>query len=499
VAAFFQAERQEVGAKGAERARLDSRETAVAVIGVVIPVSLIVAGLPSAALLAAVFLSLLPALAILLGSTRWRERPSASPPGRSREYQALSEAIDELVLHLDASGHVLSANENARRLFDLDPATLRGTALFNRVHVADRPAFLQAIVSARRGDKTEAATVRLRSGEVGRSAGGIDEPVFAWMEIRFRAAPESLGGTALVAVARNVTGAKELERRLETAQAESVLAVALKDRMLANVSHELRTPLNAILGFSEILGDTALAPTDAAKRTEYARIIHSSAEHLLSVVNLVLDMSRIEAGKFEIAPEPFEVEPLIRDCGDMLRLKAENGSVALNLLPMPERLEIVADKRAFRQIVLNLMSNAVKFTPAGGEVTIGVRIENSAIQCFVADTGIGIAAADLPRLGNPFFQVRSTYDRRFEGAGLGLSLVRGLVGLHGGSMLMESAEGIGTRVTVSLPADCRDTARAGAGASRLDTAALSRSEPNSAFDVKGTTERGRADEERRIA
>jgi cell cycle sensor histidine kinase DivJ len=180
-------------------------------------------------------------------------------------------------------------------------------------------------------------------------------------------------------------------------------------------------------------------------------------------------MSKIEAGKFQILAEPFELEPLVKDCCDMLRLKAQNGKVALLRAESDFLLEVVADKRACRQILLNLLSNAVKFTPPEGRVTIGAFVADSLIHIHVSDTGIGIAAQDLPRLGEPFYQVRSNYDRSYEGAGLGLSLVRGLVGLHGGTICLESSPGVGTRVTVKLPVDCRSAANAGAEPSRLQT------------------------------
>ena len=220
----------------------------------------------------------------------------------------------------------------------------------------------------------------------------------------------------------------------------------------------MRTPLNAIIGFSEILGSPELAPRDGAKQLEYAGIIHASAEHLLSVVNLILDMSKIEARRFAIMPEPFDVAPLIASCCDMLRLKAEEGGVALVQAPLDIPKELIADKRACRQIVINLLSNAVKFTKPNGRVTIGACVEGDSLVIYIDDTGIGIAPGHFSKLGDPFFQVRSSYDRMFEGTGLGLSLVRGLVGLHGGSLVLESVVEEGTRVAVRLPLDCRGKA-----------------------------------------
>ena len=221
------------------------------------------------------------------------------------------------------------------------------------------------------------------------------------------------------------------------------------------MSHELRTPLNAIIGFSEMLASRTLCPADAGKQREYAGIIHQSGQHLLEVVNSILDMSKIRSGTFAILAEPFDLAPLVDECCDMVKLKADQGLVRL-VRDYPRDLdEIVGDKRACKQILINLLSNAVKFTPEHGEVAVSVRPDGTAILISVADSGVGIGAADLARLGDPFFQARSSRDRPFEGTGLGLSVVRGLVGLHGGTIALESEPGRGTRVSVRLPLDHR--------------------------------------------
>ena len=413
----------------------------------------------------------------LLGGRRTRQARRRLEFANAKRYQVLANAIGDLVMRHDAGGGVISASGDAPALFGLATDSLIGRGFFNRIHVADRPAFLHTIETATRRDETMTVTVRLRAGEAAIPAAGRDEPTFAWAEIRVhRFGPESdsrrhSDGAAAMSVVRNVTDAKTAEQRLEAARAEAELANSWKDRLLANVSHELRTPLNAILGFSEMLGDAELTPRDGAKQREYAKIIHASAEHLLSMVNLVLDTSKIAAGKFRILPEAFDIAPLIADCCDMIRLRAEAGKVELVKAPIAGAGELIADKRACRQIVLNLLSNAVKFTDPGGRVTVGAEIVGDAMHIHVTDTGIGIPAESLPRLGDPFFQVRADYDRDFEGAGLGLSLVRGLIGLHGGALRLESVAGVGTRVTARLPLVCRPEQKPGrAAAARLETA-----------------------------
>jgi len=393
----------------------------------------------------------------------------------NESYRVLADAIGDLVLRHDQSGAVISASRGAESLIRAPAKDLVGRGFFDRVHVADRPAFLQALGEAQQRDDTVSATLRLR---VGPRENRADELGFAWVEMRARwfagaAGPCGVDGAAVVSVIRDVTSAKTYEADLEAARAEAEIANSWKDRLLANVSHELRTPLNAIIGFSEILSSPELAPRDPSRQIEYAGIIHASAEHLLSVVNLVLDASKIEAGQFELLPEPFDLGALISACCDMVRLKADKGGIELVRAPIDCPGELIADKRACRQIVLNLLSNAIKFTLPEGRVTIGAQAGGAMLSLVVEDTGIGIAQDHLSRLGDRFFQVRSDADRLFEGTGLGLSVVRGLVGLHGGSVSLESAAGQGTRVVVRLPLDCRPTARNDAPPARLEARASS--------------------------
>lgn len=395
-------------------------------------------------------------------------------PGVSRpisRYAAAIEAAGELVVHFNAEGQVLELSEGVRNWLKSETRDFLAFGLFQRLHVADRPQFLHSFHDALGGDAVARVMVRLRSGLVVQTEAGFDEPVFVWTEIRMRRLAPEPSGAAVVAVLRDVSDIKAMEATLAATRAEAAIAAAMKDRLLANVSHELRTPLNAILGFSEMLADGALTPAEPERRQEYARIINTSAQHLLSVVNLLLDMSRIEAGKFELTPVTLCLKEVIGECCDMLRLKAEAGRVQLVADLSAPDARIVADKRACRQILLNLLSNAVKFTPENGRVHVSLQAEAEGLRVEIQDNGIGIAAEDLPRLGQPFFQARSGYSRHFEGAGLGLALVRGLVGLHGGETMLESAPGAGTLVSLRLPWDCRTAARAApGGAVRLETA-----------------------------
>ena len=387
--------------------------------------------------------------------------------GASR-HEMLSRTIGDLVLRHDRAGGVIFASDESRALFALAPHDLIGRGLFERIHVADRPLFLKTIADALGGSDTACANLRLRTGKIEATRGGFEEPVFAWIEFRARRSLDETEGV-LLALVRDITRAKLHEEELELARAEAERVNLWKDRFLANVSHELRTPLNAIIGFAEMLGNEELSPKNPEKIREYAHIIETSGQHLLSVVNSILDMSKIEAGAFDLSPESFSLAALADSCCDMIRLKAERAGITVLRNYAPELEHIVADKRACKQILINLVSNAMKFTPSGGSISIDLQPEGNSLKILIADTGIGIAPKDLAQLGEPFFQASANYDRHFEGTGLGLSVVRGLIGLHGGTIALESAPGEGTLVSVRLPLDCRSVKRRSEGAAKIET------------------------------
>src|SRR5271170_1500477 len=216
------------------------------------------------------------------------------------------------------------------------------------------------------------------------------------------------------------------------------------------MSHELRTPLNAIIGFSEIMEAAMFGPLGAEKYTEYSRDIRESGEYLLDVINDILDMSKIEAGGIRLTPEVVALEPVLADCLRVVSTRAGEKHLQLNAEFDPD-IHLNADRRALKQIGLNLLSNAVKFTPDGGAVTVRGRHRGGMVTIAIADNGIGIPKDALRKLGRPFEQVESQLTKRHQGSGLGLAIAKSLAELHGGTMRIRSALGVGTTVVVRLP------------------------------------------------
>jgi two-component system cell cycle sensor histidine kinase PleC len=244
----------------------------------------------------------------------------------------------------------------------------------------------------------------------------------------------------------------ELAEKYATEKTRAEEANQAKSKFLANMSHELRTPLNAIIGFSEIMASGMFGPLGADKYHEYCGDILSSGQYLLDVINDILDMAKIEAGRIRLDIEELELDGLLAEAMRVVSARAQDKRLELVARISP-RLGLRADRRALKQIVLNLLSNAVKFTPAGGRVTVRGRAANGCIVLAIADTGIGIAKDALARLGRPFEQAESQLTKTHQGSGLGLAISKSLVELHGGSLRIRSALGKGTLVVMRLPVD----------------------------------------------
>jgi two-component system, cell cycle sensor histidine kinase DivJ len=368
-----------------------------------------------------------------------RERLAAE-----RRPAAAEDVIDAAVLRLARGGEVVEVGGRAGQLLDLQPSLLLGSGLFERIHVGDRVGYLCAISELRDGARLRKLEIRIRAPRT--DAG---EETYRHFAVEM-ATTGSVDG-ALIAVLRPNEEAAALRAEIARLKAGVEEIDIAKSRFLGVVSHELRTPLNAIIGFSDMLAQEMFGPFADARQKEYAGLIRESGSHLLAVVTSILDVSKLACGSYPIDPQPFRFADAVDVCRKMISLQAAEKSLTLESDIAPSAGRIVADRRAVQQMLINLISNAVKFTPAGGKVTVGANRLGSRLHFWVSDTGIGIKEDDLCRIGRPFTQVRNDYTREYDGAGLGLSLVKGLVELHQGSMMIESAPGEGTVVTISLP------------------------------------------------
>jgi two-component system, cell cycle sensor histidine kinase DivJ len=371
-------------------------------------------------------------------------------------YRHLIEHVQDAVLRFSSEGTLLFASRSSEKLFACHRYELAGTGLVERMHVLDRPTYLTAFAEAHLDGKARTVEVRMRRDEAEAPATAAQ---FIWIEIAL--APVIDEDTPddrheVVALLRDVTERKDHENEMRRARKLAEDASMAKSRFLATIGHELRTPLNAIVGFSEMMTSGVAGELSPAHK-EYAALIHQSGAHLIEVVRMLLDMSRIEAGKFELQAEAFKPEALIEPCLQIIDPMARERSVRL-MTDLPRALPmIVADERACRQILINLLSNAVKFSHEHSVVTVSMRRQGGHLNISVADQGIGMGEDAVSRIGEPFFQAQDGLSRSYEGTGLGLSIVKGLVELHGGSLHAVSTPGEGTTMTVLLPINGPET------------------------------------------
>jgi two-component system cell cycle sensor histidine kinase PleC len=273
-------------------------------------------------------------------------------------------------------------------------------------------------------------------------------------DMRLRATVEDLRRSQ-AALERQAIELVDLAEKYSQEKTRAEEANQTKSKFLANMSHELRTPLNAIIGFSEIMESGMFGSLGSEKYQEYCHDILTSGHYLLEVINDILDMSKIEAGRMKLDLEPLDLSKTLAESLRVVSGRANDKNLMLDA-DIESTISVVADRRAIKQIIVNLLSNAVKFTPDGGKVVVRSRLLSDSIVLMIADTGIGIAPQSLARLGRPFEQVESQLTKTYHGSGLGLAIARSLTNLHGGSMRLRSKLGTGTVVCVSLPRDGRN-------------------------------------------
>ena len=392
----------------------------------------------AASALAAVIQSALVAIAT---QDRQRAADHAAAEGAAM-YRFLADNAMDLITRHSPDGRIRFASPAAHTMLGCAPEALLGLAPSALVHIGDLKAIQSAFVEASYFGRSATAEVRLKRGDGS----------YLWTEIRCRPAALVNGAASdIVAVTRDISERKAHEGALISARDAAEEANRAKSRFLANMSHELRTPLNAVIGFSEVMTHEMFGPVGSPRYLEYARLINESGSHLLELINGILDMSKIEAGKFDLTEEMFNLTEVAEQAALFVKLQADRKGVALKLGIAADVHTIFADKRAVKQVLMNLLSNGTKFTPRGGEVRIVAHRRANGVEIAVSDTGMGISPEDVKRLGQPFEQVEGAHTRTQEGTGLGLALVKALTAMHGGEAKIESKLGEGTTVRIYLP------------------------------------------------
>ena len=400
-------------------------------------------------------------IGVMMDVTEERLSQARAQAAEARLRDAIDSVSEAFVLW-DRAGRLLMCNKSYRAFFSLEPRLLKPGAPRETVN-----RFVRLAIKAEHAGRDGVAGVREAEMHDGR-----------WLQISERRTAE--GG--LVMTAADITAIKlqdearrlneeklseavdglrsseaqlaELARKYEAEKIRAEGANKAKSEFLANMSHELRTPLNAINGFSEIMLREMFGPLGDRRYKEYSQDILSSGQHLLALINDILDMSKIEAGKMNLKFEPVTLEDVIEDAVRLVHNRAEASGLTINV-NLPVLPEIEADYRALKQVLLNLLSNALKFTPHGGSITVFAELRGQGagdrVRISVRDTGIGISAEDLTRLAQPFEQIESQHSKTQQGTGLGLALTKSLVEMHEGVLDMESQPGEGTTVSFTLP------------------------------------------------
>jgi PAS domain S-box-containing protein len=355
----------------------------------------------------------------------------------------------DIIIRSDLQGRQLFVSPACREILGHDPDDLVGSLMGALIHPDDRDGVAAVMATLTPGTPRQIFTCRMRRADGGH----------VWVEVTVRLVPATSSDTLwndpaeVVSVARDISKRKAVEARLAAATARAEAANRAKSGFLANMSHELRTPLNAIIGFAELIRTETMGPVGNPTYREYAKDIHDSGHHLLSLINDVLDLSKIEADHMELDEETVELNDVVAACVRMARTQADKGGVMLEAHVDPKGMLVRGEHRRLLQVLLNLVSNAIKYTRPGGSVTILTRVPpEGGVELVVRDTGCGIQASDLPLVMLPFGQIDNAYNRQNQGTGLGLPLARRLVEMHGGTLTLDSGVGVGTTATVALPA-----------------------------------------------
>jgi two-component system cell cycle sensor histidine kinase PleC len=375
--------------------------------------------------------------------------------------QGAIESVPEAFALWDRQSRLVLCNQNFRRFFAMPPRMLKPGASRQSVERLMRLAYRQESPAppgeeGREVELSDGRWVQIaerRTGDGGFVVTCVDVTALKQQEETRRLNEEQLQ-RAVVGLERSREEAAELAQKYAAEKVRAEAANRAKSEFLANMSHELRTPLNAINGFSEMMVAEMFGPLGDKRYASYVQDILSSGQHLLALINDVLDMSKIEAGKMDLRFEPVRLDELATDTMRLIKNRAETAGLSV-VIDVPMLPDVEGDYRALKQVLLNLLSNAVKFTPRGGKITLKAEGRSDAmgerVKISVRDTGIGIAPNDLARLARPFEQIESQQSKTQQGTGLGLALSKSLIEMHGGMLEMESQPGLGTTVSFLLP------------------------------------------------
>jgi two-component system cell cycle sensor histidine kinase PleC len=377
----------------------------------------------------------------------------AAAEGRLR---AALESMSESFVLWDGKKRLVLWNRKFKEFFDLDDRLLRPGMQYETLEAAARQAIRGA--SGTQGEEVQEMSLadgrwlhysERRTRDGGLVSIGADITSLKEQEARLIDNERTLRKT-ITDLQQSQEREAAVARRYENEKIRAEEANRSKSEFLANMSHELRTPLNAINGFSEIMLKGMFGPLGDARYAEYVRDILASGQHLLALINDILDMSKIEAGKLTLQTDLIYPDEIVEQCARLMRGRAHEAGLDLKM-ELAELPEIEADPRALKQVLLNLVSNAIKFTPEGGVVEVRADYENDGVVFTVRDSGIGIDEGDLARLGRPFEQIESQHSKSHQGSGLGLALSKSLVEMHGGWLRIESTIGVGTTVRFHMP------------------------------------------------
>jgi signal transduction histidine kinase len=380
-------------------------------------------------------IGLLPVVLAGFAYVKWNGETRTTPVISSGSpFEIASKMANEtgaVVFEIDQKANVLGLSSNSFDVLALDFSDLRDTAFLQRVHIADKVILLSQIDAVANGYAQGQLKIRMKA-----NTGASNSS--SWISTSCTVI-ENADCLLLFMTVLEETNANPLEQ-----------GGGVSKSALTIVSHELRTPLNAIIGFSDLMGKGLAGEIANERQREYVGLIHQSGQHLLALVNSILDISKLENGTFELAPSEFLPQQAAEFAISMLATQARNKQIGLQYLPLCGLDEFCGDKLVTQQIIINLLSNAVKFTPQNGRIDLNLEMDGDRLMITVADNGLGMSKDDLSKVGTPFYQANSNLSRQQEGAGLGLSLVRQLATRHGGAIEISSELGKGTSVRVAL-------------------------------------------------